>query len=237
MSVRDRIRLWQLERRLRRLQDQYYEDETKDDARIVNYLTTLAQARELYLTRIAGAAEPHRRLHVGSGGHHIAGWINLDIDPTPPVDLLADITRPLPFRSASIDLIHSEDVLEHLDRDAGRALLSECHRLLKPGGVMRLLTPDLRLLIERVYFERNERHLAWCSAYLEAEGACEALNMHLRMNGDHRFVYDAELLKNVLERIGFAVRGVRYNWSPHPELRYLDLRDFGLNLFVEGTKG
>ena len=237
MSVRDRIRLWQLERRLRKFQDQYYDDEVKDEAGIVNYLTTLAQARDLYLSRVARGTAARRRLHVGSGGHHLAGWMNLDIDAAPSVDLAADIRRSLPFRSASVDLIHSEDVIEHVDRDAGQLFLSECHRVLKSGGVMRLLTPDLHLLIERVYLQRDDRHLAWCSSYLEARGPCEALNMHLRMNGDHRFVYDAELLTDVLEKIGFAVRRVRYNWSPHPELRYLDLRDFGLNLFLEGTKG
>ena len=53
---------------------------------------------------------------------------------------------------------------------------------------MRLLTPDLRALVERVYLQREPRHLAWCDAHLSAAGPCEALNMHLRMNGDHRFV-------------------------------------------------
>ena len=237
MSFRDRIHLWRLEQRLRKLQDEYYDDQSTGDATIVNYLTTLAQARELYLSRMVGGVPTHRRLHVGSGGHHIAGWINLDLDVSTPVEVAADVTRPLPFRTESIDLIHSEDVLEHLDRDPGRGFLAECYRVLKRGGVMRLLTPDLHLLIERVYLERDDRHLAWCSSYLQARGPCEALNMHLRMDGDHRFVYDAELLSDVLEKIGFAVRRVRYNWSPHPELRYLDLRDFGLNVFLECTKG
>ena len=101
---------------------------------------------------------------------------------------------------------------------------------------MRLLTPDLRALVQQVYVDRNARHLAWCSTHLEAEGPAEALNMHLRMNGGHRFVYDAELLTQLLQSLGFRVRRVRYNWSPVRELRYLDLRDFGLNLFLEAVK-
>lgn len=236
MSIRDRFRLWKLERRLRRLQGEYYDGEAKNDAVIVNYLTTLAEARELYLACLAPHLEPHRRLHIGSGGHHIRGWFNLDVDPTPPVDVVADVSRSLPLRSRSIHLIHSEDVLEHLDREAGRELLRECHRVLKPAGVMRLLTPDLQLLVERVYLQRDNRHLEWCKTFLEASGPCEALNMHLRMNGEHRFVYDRELLTRVLEETGFTVRRASFNSSPVPELRYLDLRDFGLNLFVECTK-
>ncbi len=236
MRIRDRIRLWAIERRLRRLQDDYYDGEATDQKVIVDYMNTLAQARGLYLARIAPAVGRRRRLHVGSGGHRIAGWFNLDIDATPPVDVVADVARSLPFRSDSIDLIHSEDLLEHLDRQAGHGFLRECHRVMKPAGVMRLLTPDLQLLVDRVYLQRDGRHLRWCTAFLDARGPCEALNMHIRMNGEHRFIYDGELLQRVLEEAGFAVRRVRFNWSPVPELRYLDLRDFGLNLFVECTK-
>lgn len=236
MRFRDRVRLWKIERHLRRLQDAYYDATVKDDNVIAEYLRTLAEARQLYLAGTGRREDRRRRLHVGSGGHRIAGWINADIDPAAGVDLVTDLTRPLPFRSDSLDLIHSEDVIEHLHQDAGHQFLRECHRVLRTGGVMRLVTPDLQLLIRRIYIDRNEHHLRWCGAYLEAEGACEALNMHLRMNGEHRFVYDEELLTRVSSEIGFNVRRVRFNQSSVPELRYLDLRDFGLNLFVECTK-
>ena len=49
-------------------------------------------------------------------------------------------------------------------------------------------------------------------------------------------MYDEELLTQLLQSLGFRVRRVRYNWSPVRELRYLDLRDFGLNLFLEAVK-
>lgn len=237
MRLRDRARLWKLERRLRRLQDAYYDASEKNDNVIAEYLRTLADARELYLAGSGRRGDRRSRLHVGSGGHRIEGWINLDIDAAGGVDLVADATRPLPLRSQSLDLIHSEDVIEHLHQDAGRAFLRDCYRVLKEGGVMRLVTPDLQLLIRRIYIDRNESHLRWCGAFLEAEGPCEALNMHLRMNGEHRFLYDEETLTRVLREIGFNVRSVRFNQSRIPELRYLDLRDFGLNLFVECTKG
>ena len=72
--------------------------------------------------------------------------------------------------------------------------------------------------------------------YLEADDPCAALNMHMRMSGEHRFIYDEEHLTALLREIGFDVRRVRYNWSRVPELRFLDLRDFGLNLFIECIK-
>ena len=101
---------------------------------------------------------------------------------------------------------------------------------------MRLLTPDLAALIKHVYVRREFVHIRWCQVQLETHGPCEAFNMHLRMNGEHRFLYDEEHLRFVLMAAGFEVRRVRYNRSPDRHLRFLDLRDFGLNLFFECVK-
>ena len=233
MKIADRIALWRHRLRLRRLQDRYYRGSAEDAAATAGaYLATLASAREIALR---GHATSRRRVHFGAGGHELHGWINVDI-VTDVAGVIADLTAPLPFRTSSVDLLHSEDLLEHLDEAAGKRWLAECHRVLRPGGVMRLLTPDLRAIVERVYLQRDPRHLAWCNTHLSANGPCEALNMHLRMDGDHRFVYDEEHLTDTLRGIGFEVRRVRYNWSPVRELRYLDLRDFGLNLFLEAVK-
>ena len=234
MNLRDRITLWRLQRRLRKLQDTYYEAGRKSESVIVEYFRTLEAARIHYL---ASHGERHRaRLHLGSGDHHLAGWINVDFSPALHVEVAADLTREMPFRSASIDFIHSEDFIEHVDADAGRLVLRECHRILRTGGVMRLLTPDLRAIVEEVYLHRDRRHLRWCGVNLQTSDPCEALNMHMRMGGEHRFLYDDEHLTKELRDAGFQVRRVRYNWSAVPELRFLDLRDFGLNLFIEAVK-
>jgi predicted SAM-dependent methyltransferase len=234
MNVRDRVTLWRLQRRLRKLQDAYYDGENKDEAVIVEYFRTLEATRAHYLA--SHRERHHARLHLGSGDHHIAGWINVDFSPAMDVEVAADLTREMPFRSESIDLIHSEDFVEHVDEAAGKVVLRECHRVLRKGGVMRLLTPDLRALIEEIYVRRDPRHLRWCGAYLDSDDPCAALNMHMRMGGEHRFIYDDEYLAALLRAIGFKVRRVRYNWSAVPELRFLDLRDFGLNLFLEAVK-
>lgn len=237
MNVRERIALWRLERRLRSLQAAYYDGEKKDEGVIVDYFRTLEAARSHYLRFAASPPTLYRhRIHLGSGDHRLAGWINVDVDPAMAVDLAADLRRGMPLRSGSVDLIHSEDFLEHLDEADGKLVLRECHRVLRTGGVMRLLTPDLRALVDEIYVRRDPRHLRWCRAYLDADDPCEALNMHMRMAGDHRFIYDEEHLTSLLSDLGFDVRRVRYNRSEIPELRFLDLRNFGLNLFVECVK-
>ena len=234
MNIRDRVILWRLERRLRKLQDAYYDADKKDENVIAEYFRTLETARNHYL----GSCErKHRvRVHLGSGDHHIAGWINVDFSPAMDVEVAADLTREMPFRASSVDLIHSEDFIEHVDETAGKLVLRECHRVLRSGGVMRLLTPDLRALVEEVYVRRDRRHLRWCGVNLDTDDPCGALNMHMRMGGEHRFLYDEERLTSQVRDAGFAVRRAGYNRSSIAELRFLDLRDFGLNLFLEAVK-
>jgi predicted SAM-dependent methyltransferase len=220
--------------RLRRLQRDYYAADTKDELIILDYLRTLAEVRARWLH--VHALPSQTCVHLGAGDHRLEGWMNLDIIFNAQVDAVADLTRSLPFRSESVDFIHSEDFLEHVDYGAGQVVLDECYRVLRPGGVMRLLMPDLESLVERIYLRREEHHLRWCQVQLDARGPCESLNMHLRMNGEHRFIYDRDLIQRLLGDRGFDVGFVRWNESKHPRLRFLDLRDFGLNLFVEARK-
>ena len=230
-----RARLRRLEKRLRELQDAYYDGDSKPESTSVQYLQVLAEARSL-----AREGEPESpallKLHLGCGAHRLDGWHNVDLVIAPAVDVRIDCSGELPFRTGAIAFIHTEDLIEHLDLPGGRKLLGECFRILRPGGVLRLLTPDLAALIRKVYEHRDARHLAWCARELSASGPCESLNMHLRMNGEHRFVYDEAYLREMLADAGFRTRRVRWNRSAHPQLRYLDLRDFGLNLFFEATK-
>jgi predicted SAM-dependent methyltransferase len=233
------LRLRRLERALRSTQREYYASPRDRVPELFSrYAKALAEARALTLAaerRRRPAAGRETKLHLGCGGHQIEGWWNVDLQRSG--DLQADLSRSIPVRSGSVDYVHSEDFLEHVDLPRGRHLLSECFRVLRPGGVLRLLTPDLRAIVERVYLGREARHLAFCRLNLQADGPCQALNMWLRMEGDaHRFVWDYDLLERALTETGFSVRRVSFNRSRHSSLRYLDLRDFDLNLFVEATK-
>ena len=53
-----------------------------------------------------------------------------------------DLTTPLGLPAATVDEILCEHVLEHLPADAWPALLADFHRVLRPGGVLRLAVPD-----------------------------------------------------------------------------------------------
>jgi 2-polyprenyl-3-methyl-5-hydroxy-6-metoxy-1,4-benzoquinol methylase len=63
---------------------------------------------------------------------------------------IADLTRPLPWPDASFDLILCVEGIEHVE-DAF-ALLREMHRLLKPGGILIVTTPNIISLRSRMRF-------------------------------------------------------------------------------------
>jgi SAM-dependent methyltransferase len=80
-----------------------------------------------------------KKLNLGCGTDVRDGWVNLDIAPLPGVDVVHDINvLPLPFPDGEFDMILCNDILEHVDLVP---VLKECHRILAPGGKMRIEVP------------------------------------------------------------------------------------------------
>jgi SAM-dependent methyltransferase len=69
----------------------------------------------------------------------MAGSIGMDIVGVPGVDVVADMSRGLPFRDNSLDGIYAYHVLEHLDDFLGA--IGEIWRVLKPGGRAYIKSP------------------------------------------------------------------------------------------------
>ncbi|MCB1553183.1 MAG: methyltransferase domain-containing protein [Xanthomonadales bacterium] len=166
------------------------------------------------------------RLNCGSGGVRFDGWINLDADPAAEPDVLVDLGKTIPYPTASVDFIHSEDFVSCLpDMPSVRTFLREAHRVLKPGGVMRLLVPSLDRLVEAFRDQPGWLIEHWNRAVgvpLQPETAGHLLNLALKLNPG--FMFDVATLRLLLSECGFAAREVLYNESPHADLRGLDLR-------------
>ena len=89
-----------------------------------------------------------RYLNLGCGDQILAGFLNLDFYTTPNIDCGADLRFPLALESQAFEGIFSEHTVEHLTYAESAALLKECHRILKPGGLLRIVVPDLALFIQ-----------------------------------------------------------------------------------------
>jgi predicted SAM-dependent methyltransferase len=172
-----------------------------------------------------------RKVHLGCGSNYIDGWINIDID-SPLADIAADLRHPLPFEDASVDLVFNEHFLEHLSREQGLAFLRECRRILKPGGMLRISTPDLRwLCAQYVCGQLDEwRDVGWLP-----DTSCSLMNEGMRL-WEHQFVYDRDELQRALGRAGFGTMvHVPHRRSAVAELTELECRPYHHELIVEAT--
>jgi predicted SAM-dependent methyltransferase len=179
---------------------------------------------------LAAAPAGARGLTIGAGHHPPPGWLATDLDPrVAPGVVFLDATAPFPFADGVFDRIHSEHMIEHVPLAGGRALLAECARVLRPGGRLRLATPDLaRLagLVAGAGTPEGRAYVAWIAAAfpdarLEARPV-DVLNHGVRAWG-HVFLYDEATLRDELARAGFRdVQRWAMNASDDPALRRLE---------------
>lgn len=83
------------------------------------------------------------RINLGCGRRTHPDWINVDLYASNAGVVQHDLRRPLPFESDSIEVAYHSHVLEHFELSEGMAFMKECVRVLKPGGVLRIVVPDL----------------------------------------------------------------------------------------------
>jgi predicted SAM-dependent methyltransferase len=183
-------------------------------------------------------------LQIGGGYHTIDGWLNGDLIAG---DIYLDATKRLPFPDNTFNFLFAEQFIEHLSWKDGKLFFQECHRVLRPGGVIRLSTPDLERLIQ-VYYDENpyvtlaqamERHRRKHNAVLST--ACHFINDYFHLWG-HKFIYDEETLLNELLKAGFVnIKRCRFGKSKYEDLagreRHADrewLKD-GWILILEGV--
>ena len=185
---------------------------------------------------------PPDRLHLGCGLVTPTGWINVDgswnarlsrlpwlrraagLVPGLPAERLDipwsgdvhhhDVKRPLPFGDASFSAVYASHLLEHLYLQDARRLLLECHRVLVPGGTLRLVVPDLRSIVDG--YVRGDSQPGGSPADLVNErlllrgASAPAGNLAYRLYAafmdfhSHKWMYDADSLTRHVLEAGFV---------------------------------
>lgn len=166
------------------------------------------------------------RINLGSGHWKLPGWVNVDLDRESRPDVCADLSVALPFRDGCADYMHTEDFIDQLDLPRARDFLRECHRILRPGGVLRVLTPDVEQLARMYLHDPEGLKTLWrdhVGVPLDYGTAAEILNVGMRFAG-HTFLYDAETFAALAADCGFRAERVAYRQSAHEPLTQVDLR-------------
>jgi SAM-dependent methyltransferase len=195
-----------------------------------------------------------RRLNLGCGTTSAPGWVNLDgswaawlsrhatlrrlllsariiperssYEQWPDDVIVRDLRKPLPFAADSFDAIYASHVVEHLYRSDALRLLVECRRILRPGGVLRVVVPDLRAIVDEYI---GGRRIGAAGEESQAGDPCERLNNRLMLRHarppdgplflrlytlladfhSHKWAYDVPHLRALFEEAGFGCVGAR----------------------------
>jgi SAM-dependent methyltransferase len=87
------------------------------------------------------------KLNIGCGKRYHKDWVNIDINPRSKEVRKVNILKGLPYKDNYFDAVYHSHVLEHLPKDRAEGFIKECYRVLKPGGILRVVVPDLENIV------------------------------------------------------------------------------------------
>ena len=86
-------------------------------------------------------------LNLGCGSRYHPDWINIDFGSNNKDVLAYDLLKGIPYRDNIFDVVYHSHLIEHLPKEQTTNFINECYRVLKPGGIIRLATPNLEKIV------------------------------------------------------------------------------------------
>ena len=205
----------------------------------VHLRNALVPSSILALRQIRQMREIHA--NIGCGPRPLKGFLNLDLHRLAPEVIPWDCRWELPFANASVAGLRAEHFLEHLEvREELPAFLKACRRVLKQGGILRIIVPDA------------ERYLqAYCRGDLsgfselavpmpfpaDLPTRMDVVNHVFHQLHEHRWGYDFETLAHRLHACGFDhVARTGYQRSLDPALAQDCENHSPYSLYVDAIK-
>lgn len=162
-----------------------------------------------------------KKFHLGCGTIFIKDYLNIGWWPHLGEDTLYaapnnvegtylynhDLVKGIPAADGSLDVVYHSHLLEHLSYAEGIEFTAACFRVLKPGGIMRVLVPDLELwsknYVENNQFFFDEYRRMGLADDKELYPTNGAVFMGMLHNHGHKMGYDFDTLSSVLKRANF----------------------------------
>lgn len=136
-----------------------------------------------------------RKIQFGAGSLLLPPpWENYDaeVNCAQPLD-------PVRFPDCCADIVFSEMMLEHITPQQAWSFLDECYRILKPGGLIRIVIPDFSLTLRLKDPEYARVNGGVTGATTWKEHARSILFCH-----GHQGLWNSALLQDVMDAIGFT---------------------------------
>jgi SAM-dependent methyltransferase len=217
------------------------------------------------------------KLNLGCGPNSASGWLNFDWGVLPllsklpwlrktaialrvlparyeapwPAIRLVDIRKRFPLPDGSVKFIYCSHVLEHFERWEAVRILNECRRCLKPGGIMRIVVPDIARMFanyqealqpppDAAGEKRPARDLCrtWWGFSTDEEPGGFFGRLSRKFMRNHRWHYDRRELEWLVKDAGFDQMTLcDFREGAVPDLQMLDYADHKPHsIYVEITK-
>ncbi len=126
----------------------------------------------LYNAYTPSEIEEKRFYNLGAGSFSHPYWTNIDkksewykgYAKVPFIEYDLFSLQPLPIAAKSASIIYCSHTLEHVNDASVKHLLSEAYKALKPGGYLRIITPNIELQY-RAYVENDRDYFFWIDSY------------------------------------------------------------------------
>ena len=193
------------------------------------------------------------KINIGSGLSGAPGWYNIDNSPTillsrlplgrqlfhtpdwPPDVHRHDVKKGLPFAAQTVGYIYSSHTFEHFTWEESLAVTRECYRVLRPGGALRIVVPDLRLIVQE-YLQDSDPLAS--HRFLDRLSLGHNVHDLIHPGANHSQMFDECSLVHLLQRAGFARPEVRgFMDSRIPDIARIELEQRKReSLYVESEK-